>query len=35
MTVSDLDIRAKVLAFQQGSEPPAISRMIYVPTSES
>jgi MFS family permease len=35
LTVNDLSVRAKVIAFQQGGDPPAISRMIYVPTSQS
>lgn len=33
MTVSDLQIRDRVRAFQQGADPPAVSRMVYVPTS--
>jgi MFS family permease len=33
LTVSDLAVRERVQAFQQGDDPPAVSRMVYVPTS--
>ena len=35
LTVSDLDVRDRVQAFQRGSDPPSVSRMVYVPTSGS
>jgi hypothetical protein len=33
LTVSDLYVRERVHAFQQGAEPPSVSRMVYVPTT--
>jgi MFS family permease len=33
LTVSDLQVRDRVQAFQQGESPPAVSRMVYIPTS--
>jgi MFS family permease len=33
LTVADLEVRDRVQAFQQGGTPPAVSRMVYVPTS--
>jgi hypothetical protein len=33
LTVSDLGVRERVFAFQQGANPPSVSRMVYVPTS--
>jgi MFS family permease len=33
LTVSDLGVRDRVQAFQQGTDPPSVSRMVYVPTS--
>jgi hypothetical protein len=35
LTVSDLDVRDRVQAFQRGDGPPTVSRMVYVPTSDS
>jgi hypothetical protein len=35
LTVSDLDVRDRVQAFQRGDGPPSVSRMVYVPTSDS
>jgi MFS family permease len=33
LTVSDLQVRDRVQAFQQGESPPAVSRMVYIPTN--
>jgi Transmembrane secretion effector len=33
LTVSDLQVRDRVQAFQQGEGPPAVSRMVYIPTN--
>jgi MFS family permease len=35
LTVSDLGVRERVFTFQQGSNPPSVSRMVYVPTSDA